>query len=1169
MKLIKNKDAWPLIKFFWEQNPPDSSHIRSYNDFINKIPDLAEKEIIYGDFRFEMCNIKFIQPTTRSKGKNVQAFPAMCILEKETYESEITSTFKIYWKGKLVKEEENIVIGSIPVMVGSELCNTIRKPKDLKKPKKDSTKRWIEAMKLEFKTGLGGWMVKDGTPRVITFQERSKFNHPMTFDFSLSNNKQKKYNYVVEVRNSVTEDNTTSVLAACKHKDGNTYVVMEYLDKEKAIPALLFFHALGYTDPLKILSFIIHKDDPLLKITKVKLELQKMFEQASKHDYVEVISKLGREWNGNFDKMKDQKKREKAKEELEKAKLDYVEELIQTKFLHHYSSKKTKAYYFGFIIYNLISLSFDEKDSYKNIEFIKPEDRDHFGKKVLNTESVLFSNVFYSAVRKMVDVMEKNIIKSLEGKTEKLKESVVREMNSKMIFPESDVSKMPVTSMISKALTNNMWGNKKRDGVSTVFDPMNYNNAVVMLMRSCLPIKTFNGKLDPRMVHGSFWGIIDFFDTPEGENIGYNKVLSTSAYISSWIDIDPIIKYIKTKVIAPSKKDFDSSHKKVFVDNHWIGNASVEKCLELYRDLKEKKISGRIDPTISIVWNDITGELHVMAQEGRVLRPWLRVVGGKILFTLKDVEISKNWTDLLALGTIEMLDQNELEFCKEVSVSIEDFYKLSKAERKEIDYCDIHPATLFGPGSGSVTSPYMTQGPRNSYGANMARQAIGTTTRFDTPRKLFYPQKANVRNKIASLLLHYDEFPAGTNVTLALSPNLGFEQEDGYIINKHYIDLGGFMTSKITKHVIQIDGDEEKIEIPKEDECFKFKRKDVSNLDKNGIIRKGSIVYMNEPLCGKTIPANNGNFKKMDTTLFHREETVCYVEDVIIKKRGYKDSKLVKIILRETRLPKCGNKFSPRSAQKGTITYVCPKEDMPFDINPYNTPTITMMANPLGMPSRMTICELEEMFLGDYVCKADLRNVLKGKKGVYDHPGYENCTPYDENPVERYELVKKSLARMGFRSDGCKTLMDGRTGRMIECSVFVGRVHMQTLKHMVDDKVTKRAIGPIASLMKCPTEGRSKAGGVKTGTMEKDTIAANDCPEILLDRLCTSSDEIRPTICQYCGIIESYNKATNARCKACKKDDAMKLVTMSNSPKVLFQELMAMGVIPRILIKAK
>ena len=172
---------------------------------------------------------------------------------------------------------------------------------------------------------------------------------------------------------------------------------MEYLDKDKVIPAFLFFHALGFTKPEQILKFIIHRDDPLLKITKIKLELLKMFELADTHDWVDAVSNLGREWPVNFAQIKDAKKRQKAKDDLHQAKLDYIEEMLETKFLHHYSGKKAKAYYFGFIIYNLLSLSFEDKDKHTDIKFIKPEDRDHFGKKVLNTESELFSNVFFSA----------------------------------------------------------------------------------------------------------------------------------------------------------------------------------------------------------------------------------------------------------------------------------------------------------------------------------------------------------------------------------------------------------------------------------------------------------------------------------------------------------------------------------------------------------------------------------------------------------------------------------------------------------------------------------------------------------------------------------------------------------------------------------------------------
>lgn len=1144
MTLIQNSDIWPLIELYWEQNPPDSSHIRSFNDFIAKIPGLLTKNICYKDFNFCMKNPKFIQPSERIDGKIEKVFPSHLLFEKGTYESELTCTFEYQWKGKTIKEEEGITIGMLPVMVGSNLCNLVNNPppKDINEPsltQKPKTKRWKKMMEMEFKTGLGGWFVKDGISRVITFQERNKFNEPMVFDHTENTSKSKKYNYIVEVRNSVTDENTTSILAANLNKNNQIWITMKYLDDKKEVAPFLFFYALGYTAPAQIISFIIHKDDPFYKLTYTKSMIEKMFEQASKYDWKEVISKLGMQ-------------------EVEN-KEEYIESIIKTKFLHHYSTKKKKAIYFGYILYCLISASTPQKEKYPHITFVKEDDRDHFGKKVLNTESALFSNVFYSAVRKMLDMMEKNINIALKDKSDEMMLSVIKEMNAKMIFSEIDINKMPITSMLSKALTNNMWGNSKRDGVSSTFDPINYNNAVVLLMRSCMPLKSFIGNLDPRMVHGSYFGYIDLFDTPEGENIGYNKVLSTSTYISSEIDpdiINAIKKFIYKETYEIGSEGFSLSMCKILVDNEWISSGPKDKCMKIYEDLVYKKRNGQIDPTISIVWNHFKNELHIYTQEGRLLRPFLIVENGKVLLKKDDLSTYPTWDDVCGSGKVEMLDVNEFEFVKLYCVQLTEFMSLPIEQRKKYSHVELHPATMLGPGAGSITCPNMTQGPRNSYGANMARQSVGTTTRFDTPRTLFYPQKTLVRNKIASLLLHYDEYPAGMNVQVALMPSEGFEQEDGYIISRRFLEMGGFMTNKKIQHVIIIDGDDEKIEIPKEEECFRYKPKNLVNIDKNGIIKKGSPVRYNDPLCCKTVSEINGSYKKTDCTLFHTEETLCWVTDVIINEKGYKNSKIVKIILHETRLGKHGNKFSPRCAQKGTCVQINDYEDMPFD--PITNTAITVIVNPLCIPSRMTINYLHEMFLGEYVC-------LPNKE--YDNPGYENCTPYDEDPIKQYKRIEKALKKMGFRSDGRKTLIDGRTGETIETDIFCGHAHMQVLRHMVDDKIQKRATGPVAQLMRCPTEGRSKGGGVKTGTMEKDTLAANDCPEILMDRFCFSSDKIETSVCKHCGIIESHNKTSEAKCKSCRIPNSMVSITMSNSPKVVFSELMACLIVPRILVK--
>lgn len=1223
MSIKTNSDLWDTIKFFWEQNPPDSSHIRSFNDFLAKVPKLMTKQIKYGNFTFGMKDPKFTLPFCKFEGKNVAQYPANCIYIKSSYDAELTCTFYFMWKDKIVKEESRVAIGLIPAMVGTELCNlkNNKTPKDLDLPpekQKPTTKRWKELMDMEFKTGLGGYFVKEGVPRVITFQERNKFNHPMIFDLSENTSKVKHYAYTVEVRNSVTDLNTTGILAAHVTKKGSIVCTMKYLDDKREIEPFLFFYALGFTDPQDIIDFIICKDDPLYELTYVKVTIQKMFEQIQEFSkecdvICEECSERAMYGVGELSNQGPTKNvanapgatatpshcsKHKTKsmtclvhgkswvDELASIgmksvdnKQEYVETILRSKFLHHYSTKREKAIYFGWVLYNLISVSVpaDVKKQYSSnterggdkppIRFAKEDDRDHFGSKVLNTESVLFSNVFYAAVKKQMETMEKCIAIALKDKSDEMAEIIVKEMNAKMIFPESDITKMPISTMLGKALTTNMWGITKRDGVSTIFDPINYNNAVHLLMRSCIHLKSFIGNLDPRMVHFSFWGIIDPFDTPEGETIGHNKVLATLAYVSSEVDISPIIKYFTREIIPLKKAKTSPEFKKVFIDNQWKGVATKTKCLEMHKFMLDERRSGRIDPTISIVWNKIKEELHVYSQEGRLLRPYLVVENGEILLQKDDWKHYKTWQDLCGSGKIDMLDSNEFEYVQLYCVQVADFMKMTRKQRKEYSHVDVHPATLFGACAGALAYPNMTQGPRNSYGANQFRQSIGTTTRFDTPRILFYPQRTLVRNKIASMLLYYDDYPCGMNVQVALMPGLGFEQEDGYIINRSFIEMGGFMTGKKIKHTIIIEGDDKKLEIPKENECFKFKPKDLQNIDENGIIRKGSPVFMNDPLCCMTIAENNGKFQKTDATQFHTEETMCWVEDVMVRDKGFRNSKIIKITLAETRLCKWGNKFAPREAQKGTATYLCPHEDMPFD--PVSNTTITVIVNPLCIPSRMTINYLYELFIGEYICCQDKLNIEAGKPGVYNHPGYENCTPYDEDPVEQVERVSNELKRMGFRQDGCKQLIDGRTGEMITTPIFCGHVHIQTLKHMADDKIAKRATGTISARMRCPTEGRAKGGGVKTGTMEKDVLAAGDAPEILLDRMCLSSDKFDTTVCKHCGVIESHSKAVRARCKACKKDDAMVGITMSYSPKVVFQELMGMGVIPRLLVAPK
>ena len=170
--------------------------------------------------------------------------------------------------------------------------------------------------------------------------------------------------------------------------------------------------------------------------------------------------------------------------------------------------------------------------------------------------------------------------------------------------------------------------------------------------------------------------------------------------------------------------------------------------------------------------------------------------------------------------------------------------------------------------------------------------------------------------------------------------------------------------------------------------------------------------------------------------------------------------------MRESEFSPClivGN--SSRHGQKGTIGNIIPECDMPFTSSGIRPDIII---NPHAIPSRMTIGQLKETALGKVLVQLGL---------------FGDGTSFGDLEVSD---ICEELLKVGYEAYGNELLYNGLTGEQHECSVFMGPVFYQRLKHMVNDKTHSRSIGPMVNLTRQPAEGRSRDGGLRFGEMERD-----------------------------------------------------------------------------------
>ncbi|KAK0554784.1 DNA-dependent RNA polymerase II [Tilletia horrida] len=443
----------------------------------------------------------------------------------------------------------------------------------------------------------------------------------------------------------------------------------------------------------------------------------------------------------------------------------------------------------------------------------------------------------------------------------------------------------------------------------------------------------------------------------------------------------------------------------------------------------------------------------------------------------------------------------------------------------------------------------------------MGKQAMGVyltnyQQRMDTMANiLYYPQKPLATTRSMEFL-RFRELPAGQNAIVAILCYSGYNQEDSVIMNQSSIDRGLFRSlyyrtySDMEKKVgLQVM---EEFEKPTRDSTIRMKFGSYDKLDEDGLIGPGQPVRGDDIIIGKTTPLPPDseelgmriqNHTKRDVSTPLKSTESGNIDHVVIT-TNQEGHKFVKVRIRSTRVPQVGDKFASRHGQKGTIGITYRTEDMPFTKDGI-TPDIII--NPHAIPSRMTIGHLVECLLSKVA-------TLSGQEG--------DATPFTELTVE---AVSSILRGLGYQSRGLEVMYNGHTGQKLKAQVFLGPTYYQRLKHMVDDKIHSRARGPVQILTRQPVEGRSRDGGLRFGEMERDCMISHGIANFLKERMFDASDAYRLHVCDICGLTAIANLSKETfECRSCKNRTAISQIHIPYAAKLLFQELMSMGLATRL-----
>ncbi|MCW4021423.1 MAG: DNA-directed RNA polymerase subunit B [Candidatus Bathyarchaeota archaeon] len=1120
--MINSEDAFLIQKALFEEKGLVRQHLDSYNEFVerrlqNVIDEIGqiEIEVPEGPYKVRFGKVFIVREVendvihgpyaTEVDGTRHEIYPMEARLRNLTYSVPLSVEMTPVIDDKEL-DKELVYIGDLPTMLKSKYCllselseeELVRQGEDPLDP--------------------GGYFIINGSERVIVAIEDLAPNRILV-DIDT-----RGVNPVYQAKVFSTTVGFRARIELRMKADGSLHISVPGVPSE--IPFIVLMRALGMPSDKEIA-------DAVSPDKTIQSELESSFEMVGEID----TSEEALLYIGN----------RVAHGQVKSYRLLKTETILDRNFLPHVGRTRDKridkAYFLGEMASRVIELKLERR---------KPDDKDHFKNKRLKLAGPLLADLFRVAFR--------NLCRDIKYQLERM--GLKRRMVSVSIAVRPGI----VSDKLKHSLATGNWG-RGRVGITQLLDRTNMISAHSHLRRLQSPLSRSQPNFEARDLHATHWGRLCPNETPEGANCGLVKNLALSAAISVGLDSERVKQMLYRKGVIPSADADETiriSGAKVFADGCPIGYH--DSPLEFVDELRTARRRGEMSPEINVAYfskvHGMNEEIYINCDQGRVRRALIMVKDG--VPKLQEEQIEKirsrewSWEDLIKRGLIEYLDAEEEE-----NALIALNPKEIAAERTHLE---ITPYSILGTCASLIPYAEHNQSPRNSYESAMSKQALGIYAvnfplRVDSRSHiLHYPQTPLVQTKPMDVI-GYNIRPSGQNCVVAVLSFEGYNMEDALVFNKASIERGLVRSTFYRIYDAEcrqyLGGLRDRLVIPEAgirgyrgEQYYRF-------LEEDGVVNIEADVSGGDVLIGRISPPRFlEEYKEFeirgptmrDSSVDMRPTENGVVDTALITETS-EGSKLVKVRVRDERIPELGDKFASRHGQKGVIGMIVPQEDMPFSVDGISPDIII---NPHAFPSRMTIGQFLESLAGKAAAAAG--------------------EPVDGTPFinRKGDDLKRMLVDLGFSYSGREVLYNGVTGEKYVADIFMGVIYYQKLHHMVSDKIHARARGQVQMLTRQPTEGRARGGGLRFGEMERDCLIGHGAAMLLRDRLLEESDKYVLYICESCGYLAYYDiKQRKYVCQICGDKARVSPVLISYAFKLLLQELMSLCVSPRLSLKER